>query len=112
MKAMWRRHPVLMAAFALALLLSLVFAGRIVWRGVYWAQHREVQVQGWMTVGYIGRSWGLPPREIDTAAGLPGPVAGRPLTLEQIAAARGVPVAEVIAAVQAAIVHLRADGQP
>jgi hypothetical protein len=102
-----RRHPKLFAAFVLALVLALFFAGRIVVRAVYWSQHREEAVAPWMTVGYVGRSWRLDPRAIDAEAGLPLPE-GRPLTLEQIAASRGVPVAQVIAEVEAAIATLRA----
>lgn len=102
-----RRHPKLFAAFVLALVLALFFAGRIVVRAVYWSQHREEAVAPWMTVGYVGRSWRLDPRAIDAEAGLPPPE-GRPLTLEQIAADRGVPVAQVIVEVEAAIATLRA----
>ena len=36
----------------------------------------EAEIAPWMTVGYIGRSWGLDPVEIDTRAGLPLPVRG------------------------------------
>ncbi len=104
-----RRHPVLTAAFALALLLTLFFAGQFIARAVYWSDpaHRNQQVQPWMTVGYIGRSWQLDPREIDAEAGLPLPQ-GHPLTLDEIARQRGVPVAEVIAEVQAALLRLKA----
>lgn len=112
MKRLWHRHPVLLSAFAIALMLSLFFAGRIAVRVVYWSQHRELQVQPWMTVGYIGRSWRLDPRQIDAMAGLPPPVAGRPQTLEQIAEARGVPVATLVAEVNAAIAALRAGAVP
>ena len=55
-----------------------------------------------MTAGYIGRSWGLDPRALVAEAGLP-PRDGRPLTLDQIAEARGVPVGTVIAEVEAAL---------
>jgi hypothetical protein len=62
-----------------------------------------------MTVGYVGRSWGLDPRELDAVAGLPLPEErGHPLTLAEIARNRGVPVAEVIADVEAAIATMRA----
>lgn len=104
-----RRHPVLSLAFALALGLTLFFAGRFVAQAVYWSDpaHRNQPVAGWMTVGYVGRSWGLSPRAIDAEAGLPPPQ-GKPLTLNQIAAARGVPVAQVVAEVEAALARLMA----
>ncbi len=104
-----RRHPWLALAFVVALGLTLFFATRFVIHAVYWADpaHRRQPVAAWMTAGYVGRSWGLDPRAIDAEAGLPPPD-GQPLTLEEIAAARGVPVAEVIAAVEAAILRLKA----
>lgn len=103
------RHPVLSLAFGLALALTLFFAGRFVAQAVYWSNpaHRNQPVAGWMTVGYVGHSWGLSPHEIDAEAGLPRPD-GTPLTLAQIAAGRGVPVAQVIAEVEAALARLTA----
>ena len=109
MGALVRRHPVVVSVLVLALGLALFFAGRFALRAVYFAQHREEPVAGWMTVGYVGRSWGFDPREIDALAGLPVPEKGRPFTLEEIAAARGVPVAEVVAAVEAALARLQAE---
>lgn len=103
-----RRHPLLVGVLVLSLLLALVFAGRFAVRAVYWENHREEAVAGWMTVGYVGRSWDLDPREIDRVAGLPPPE-GHPLTLEEIARRRGVPVADVIAEVEAAVAALRAQ---
>ena len=105
---LFRRHPWLTLAFVLALALTFAFATRFAMQVVYWSNpaHQNAQVQGWMTVGYIGRSWGLPARDIDTAAGLPPPVAGQPQTLDQIAQASGQPVAEVIAQVEGALALL------
>ena len=111
MRALLGRHPLLVLAFLLASLGASFFAGRIVWNAVYWAQHRQEPVQPWMTVGYVGRSWGVKPREIDARAGLPMPENGHPLTLQQIADQRGVPVAEVIAQVEATLADMRAETQ-
>jgi hypothetical protein len=106
---LWRVRPILTSAFLLACGLTLFFTGFTVYRAVYWANHREQPVSAWMTVGYIGRSWGLDPRQIDAVAGLPIPEArGHPLTLAEIARDRGLPVAEVISEVEAAVDSLRA----
>ena len=61
-----------------------------------------------MTVGYVAHSWHLDPRAIEEMAGLPAP-AGHPQTLGEIAAARGVPIGEIIAAVEAAIAELQTE---
>lgn len=110
---LWRARPWLTAAFLLACALTVFFTTRFVGQSIYWANHREEVVQPWMTVGYVARSWQVDGREIDSLAGLPLPeVKGRPQTLAEIAADRGVPVAEVIAGVEAAVADLRArDGR-
>jgi hypothetical protein len=107
-----KRHPFLVLGFVLALVASLALAGRITYRAIYWSQHQQEAVQPWMTVGYVGRSWGLDPREIDARAGLPLPELGRPFTLEQIARDRGVPVADVVALVEKTVAQMQAERKP
>ena len=103
-----RRHPVLASLFALALILTLFFAGRFVAQVVYWSDpaRQEQEVEGWMTLRYVARSWHLPVPELYEAAGLPQPQRGNRRTLEQLAAERNVPVAQLIAEVEAAIARL------
>jgi len=110
MKSLWLRHPYLVSAFGLAAALTLFFAAQVTIRTLAWEGHQNEPVQAWMTVGYVGHSWDLDPREIDALAGLPLPE-GEPLTLTAIARDRGVPVAEVIAAVEAAVATLRAQAE-
>ena len=109
MRSTFRRHPFLAGAFSLALLIMLVFAASFAWRLAYWQMHAEVQVQPWMTIGYVGHSWGLKPTLIDETAQLPLPVNGHPYTLQEIADQRGVPVSSVIADVEAAVAKLKAE---
>lgn len=104
----WRRHRLLSVAFLCAATLTVFFLGRLVVSVVYWSAHREEPVRPWMTVGYVGRSWDLPPRRIDELAGLPPPD-GHPLTLQEIADRRGVAVETVIAEVEAAVRTLRRE---
>jgi hypothetical protein len=89
--------------------LTLFFAIRILSGAIYWSQHKQESVRPWMTIGYIGKSWDLPPRVIDETAGLPLPVDGRPFTIQEIADQRGVPPAEIIAQVEQAIAKLKAE---
>jgi hypothetical protein len=110
LQGLWRARPILTSAFLLACALTLFFAGATVYRAAYWAMHREEPVSAWMTVGYIGHSWGLDPRELDARAGLPMPtVKGHPQTLGEVARDRGVPVETLIADVEAAIAALQAE---
>ena len=109
---LWRRHRAASLVFLLAAAVTLFFVVRIAVSAVYWAGHQEEPIQPWMTVGYIGHSWDLPPRDIDARAGLPLPVEGHPFTLQEIADQRGVPVAEVIALVEKTLAEMRAEGGP
>ena len=112
---MWqmaRSRPSLVIAFVLALALAAFFGGRIVVRAIYWANpaHHNQTIQGWMTVGYIGRSWGVDPEELDRLAGFPLPdEKGRPQPLVEIARDRGVSVDVVIAEAEAALAALLAQ---
>lgn len=107
MIGLWRRHPFLTGGLVAALALTLFFGLRFVAGAIYWSGHRELPVEGWMTLGYVGHSWGLDPRALGAAAGI-APPQGHPLPLEEIARRRGVPEAVVIGEVEAAVAGLRA----
>lgn len=105
---LWREHRALLLAFSLAAALTLFFAVRFVVFTVYWADpaHRERQPEGWMTPGYIARSWDV--SRDDLRAALDLPAEGKPPTLAQIARDRGEPlpafldeVAQVLAGLKA-----------
>jgi hypothetical protein len=106
----WREHRLLLAATVIALAVTLFFAVRLAVFALYWSAHRDEAIAGWMTPRYIAHSWGVPPAVIGEALGLePGDRSGPPPTLEHIAAERGQPLAEVEAAVAAAIARHRAE---
>ena len=111
LKSLFRRHPWLVSALAVAIALALFFAVRFTAGVVYWSLHHQEPVRAWMTVRYIGKSWELNPRVVSTTAGLPDPVRGHPVTLAEIAQQRGVPVEDVIADVEVAIARLQAGRQ-
>jgi hypothetical protein len=111
MLGLWRQRPYLVSAFLLACAVTLFFGVRFVSKAIYWANpaHQQQAVEGWMTVGYIAKSWGLDPRALDDLAKLPLPEEkGHPQPLVEIARDRAVPVSEVIADVEAAIAQLQA----
>ena len=111
---LFRQHPFALTGFLLGLAVTLFFAVHGVRSALYWSDpaHRNQQVQPWMTVGYVAKSWGLDPHEIDALAGLPLPERGHPFTLLEVAADRGVPVADLIAEVEAALATLQARKPP
>lgn len=105
----------LRGAFVLALALTLFFGGRAAWHAVYWSDPARIDqpLAGWMTPGYVARSWDVPPEVIAPALDLPPPSArgDRPPPLAELARQRGVPVEDLIARLQSAIAAHR-TGQP
>lgn len=109
----FRTAPILASAFTVALLLTLWFGGQSIARAIYWAdpEHQNQEIAGWMTPGYVARSWQVPPA--DMAAAL-SPYwereSGRHAPpLEVIAREGGVPLDELITHLEAAIAAYHAQ---
>ena len=105
---LWREHRALLLAFVLALALMLFFALRTVVSTIYWSNpaRRDLAIEGWMTPGYVARSWRI---ERDVVAEALGLVPGeRRVSLAELAAERGVPLSEIEAALLEAIAAARA----
>lgn len=110
MKTRLWQNRILVGAFALAAAATLFFAVRLVVFAVYWADpsHRETHVEPWMTVGYVARSWGLKPQELNAALGLPPPD-GHPRPIGVLADETGVPVEDLVRRVETAAAAMAAD---
>jgi hypothetical protein len=61
LKRLWRQNRWLTIAFALTLTLALVFIIRAGVFFVYWQQHQDEPIEGWMTVRYVARSYRVDP---------------------------------------------------
>jgi hypothetical protein len=103
-----RRHRWLLAAFVVAALATAFIGGRLVVRAVYWSQHQDEPIRGWMSVGYVARSYRVEREPLFDALGLP-PEARDRRTLQEIAADQGRPLTEVEADLEAAIGRARAS---
>lgn len=95
------------AVLALALGLVLVFALRLALGPD--PNARDPQIAGWMPVGYVARTWDIPPPVLAEALGLPPGSAPR-RSLRSLAEDRGEPVEALIARLHAAIAAHRAGG--
>lgn len=110
---LWRDHRIAFLAFLTAVAVTLFFAVRLVIFSVYWSDpaHRNQLPEGWMTPGYVARSWHLSREEVLRALDLP-PTSGRPRSFDEIAKDRGVPVSTVLGEVAAALTALRGQTVP
>ncbi|GAB4386896.1 hypothetical protein [Albidovulum sp.] len=106
---LWREHRLALLAFAAAALVTLFFLGRLIAFTIYWSDpaHRRSAPEGWMTPGYVARSWQIPREDLVRALGL-APRPDRPATLAEIARSRGVPPAAFLAEVAATLARLEA----
>ena len=105
LKKLWRHNRWLTLSFLITLTLALVFIIRAGVFFVYWQQHQDEPIEGWMTVRYVAHSYRVDPRLVHTAIGLPhtGPD-HRPLI--KISRQDGEPLDEIAARILDAI---RAD---
>lgn len=116
LKRLWSAAPVATLILALALGAVGVFGVRSVVHAVYFANpaHRMQPVAPWMTPGFIARAWHIPRDEVLAALDAPMPPPEGPMSLEELAAYRGVPLAQVMAEAEALVAPYREapDGTP
>ncbi|WP_226782362.1 hypothetical protein [Oceaniglobus trochenteri] len=110
LRYLWRRHRVATVLFALVLAVTVAMGTRSVMFAIWWADpaHRFQEIESWMTPRYIAHSWKVPPHVVQDALTLDR-LPGRRLTLEDLAEARGLPVAILIDQVEAAIAQHRPE---
>jgi hypothetical protein len=101
----WRRGLVLVA-FILVLGFTGLNAFRVVRHLTSGQYQRDEEIHGWMTIGYIGHSYHVPPQIIQQALGLPeSPPDTRPLL--EIAKSQSRSLDELTASLQDAITQAR-----
>ncbi len=94
----------LRAGFVLALALTLYFGARLTLNAVYWSnpEHQDQAIEGWMPLGYVGRSWDIPRAVMIEAAGIAADSRPR-RSLEMIARDQGIPLSTLIARIETGI---------
>lgn len=92
----------LLPAFWVALVLAAAFAGFAIWSSLRLPDTADGPIEAWMTPGYVVHVYHVDP---DRAAEILGVGKGeaRGKTLSEIAEVRGVPVAGLVSALQAAV---------
>ena len=111
MKSLGLGKWLVLFAFLLTVLVTGIFAVRTVRRAVYWHNHRDEPIRAWMSVGYVARSYRVPPPVLYQAIGVdPQPHDRRPL--REIARRQNRSVEAVILDLQNAIEHFRQSPPP
>lgn len=97
LRHLWSRHRLLLLGFVAALALTLFFGIKAALFALYWNDpaHRNQTIQDWMTVRYVANSWRVPPDVIIDALSSPPEQNGRPVRIQDIAAAEGLTIQEL-----------------
>lgn len=106
-----RQHIVLSLAFVAALAITLHFAVRFTVSTIVWSNpdRYEQQIAGWMTPRYVARSWQVEPGVVSDALGLEMGRTARRMTLEEIAAAQGRSLNDLILGLESVLADVRGD---
>jgi len=101
----WRAAPVATTVLFMALAASAVFGVRA---AIFWHHHPDWRTQTkdvapWMTPRFIARAWDLPFGDFLQAINAPMPPPDGPMSLEELAAYRGIPLSQMIDEVNAFI---------
>lgn len=109
LRRLWREQRLAVLLFLGAAALMLFFAVRMMLFAAYWHDpaHRDAVLDGWMTPGYVARSWHVDPGLLGPIVGL-GPGEGRGVTLAEIAERKGIPLQVLLDEIAAAIARDRA----
>jgi hypothetical protein len=102
LRYLWMHHRWGVIGFGAALILALLFAVRLTVFTLYWADpaHRNQPIAGWMTPGYVARSYDVDPAVIRAA--LPITPAARS-TLADIAERSSIPLPVLLTHIDDAI---------
>ena len=108
MKKLWSDHKLLVVGFVAALLLTAILFVRLIADVVYWPQHQDQTISGWMTVGYVAHSYDVDKDVLIEALGIETDLR-RHLTLKAIADAQDMTLAELRNVLIKAVMNQRAD---
>lgn len=106
-RTLWQHHRYLVIGFMLALMLTSVFAVRTMIALVYWPQHRDADISGWMTVGYVAHSYDVDKDGLIEALGIEADLR-RHLTLKAIADGQDMTMVELRNVLLKAVIDQRA----
>ncbi len=85
-RQLWARHRIASIGLLLALVLTAGFGTRMVVATLFWSDpsHWQEEPAGWMTIGFISKSWRIPPDVLIDALSTDARVTGR-MRLEELA---------------------------
>ena len=87
---LWQKHRLLLVGFSLASMVTLFFLVRFSLSLFYWSNHQDTQIEAWMPVGYIARSYDVDRDWLMQQTGLPAEQYRPRLSIEDAARNAGI----------------------
>jgi len=107
-RTLWQHHKLLILGFLAALLLTAFLFMRLIADVVYWPQHRDAEISGWMTIGYVAHSYDVEKEILTIALNIESDIR-KHLTLKAIADAQDIPLLDLRNHLLDAILAERSD---
>jgi len=108
MKEFWKHHKLLVVGFIAACVLTSLLLVSLIADLVYWPKHRDAEMSGWMTIGYVAHSYNVEKEPLADALGVEMEIR-RHLTLKSIADSEAIALPTLFEILQTAIDAERAD---
>lgn len=110
----WTHHKLASLALVLVIVAAGAFGSRAVSQMIYWSDPAKLEqpLQGWMTPRYVARSYEVPPDVVQRAFDLERPTIPRRMSLETIAAQRGITLQEMQSKLDLAVAAWRDTNRP
>ncbi|MCF6304051.1 MAG: hypothetical protein L3J33_01590 [Rhodobacteraceae bacterium] len=109
-KHLWQEHRLLLLGFIIASLFTIMFLIRTIFDTVYFQNNRDRPIEPWMPIGYIAKTYDVPPEVLLQSAGIPLDNSIR-RRIRRVAQETGIPYEQLVAQLMDAIEQHRAMAQ-
>lgn len=107
MKTLWKNHKLLVIGFAGAAIIAILLTAHLAMATFYWPKHQDAELDGWMTIRYVARSYEVKPEALLIAIGMADHPPRR-LTLQKISEMMHIPPEDLDTLLMDAIAQERA----
>ncbi len=70
-KRLWHNQKLLLLGFLIVSLFTLMFLGRAIFGAIYFKNHPDRPIEPWMPIGFIAKTYHVPPEILLEAVGIP-----------------------------------------
>ncbi len=107
LRHLWQEHRLLLLGFVFVSLFTVMFLIRTIVDTVYFQNNRDREIEPWMPIGYIAKTYDVPPEVLLQSAGISLDNAIR-LRIQRVADETGIPYAQLVRQLMDAIDQHRA----